>query len=49
MKEPEAEEAFWRSLSRVSAEKDAEIAALKEKIRQMENTKVWKIYRSLKK
>ena len=49
MKEPEAEEAFWRSLSRVSAEKDAEIAALKEKIRQMENTKVWKLYRSLKK
>ena len=49
MKEPEAGEAFWRSLSRVSAEKDAEIAALKEKIRQMENTKVWKLYRSLKK
>lgn len=49
MKEPEAGEAFWKGLSRVSAEKDAEIAALKEKIRQMENTKVWKLYRSLKK
>lgn len=49
MKEPEAREAFWKGFSRVSSEKDAEIAGLKEKIRQMENTKVWKLYRSLKK
>lgn len=49
MKEQEAQAAFWKNFSRVSAEKDAEIKSLKEKIRQMESTKVWKLYRSFKK
>lgn len=49
MKEQEARDAFWKGFSRVSAEKDREIRHLKEKIRQMENTKVWKLYRSFKK
>lgn len=49
MREQDAREAFWKGFSRISAEKDAEIRTLKEKIRQMENTKVWKLYRSIKK
>lgn len=49
LKEQEAGETFWKCFSRVSSEKDAEIRRLKEKIRQMENTKVWKLYRSIKK
>lgn len=49
MKEQEAKAAFWQCFSRVSAEKDAELRRLNEKITQMENTKVWKLYRSIKK
>ena len=49
MKETDAREDFWKNFSRVSAEKDAEIRRLNEKITQMENTKVWKLYRSIKK
>ena len=49
MREQDAREAFWKGFSRISAEKDTEIRTLKEKIRQMENTKVWKLYRSIKK
>lgn len=49
MKETEAGEEFWKSFSRISAAKDQEISRLNEKIRQMENTKVWKLYRSIKK
>lgn len=49
MKEQDAEAVFWKSFSRVSAEQDAEIRRLNEKIAQMENTKIWKLYRSIKK
>ena len=49
MKEQDAREAFWKGFSRISAEKDTEIRTLKEKIRQMENTKVWKLYKTIKK
>ena len=49
MKEQEAQEAFWTSFSRVSAQKDAQIRRLNQKIREMENTKVWKLYRTIKK
>ena len=49
MKESEAQEAFWMSFSRISAEKDKEIQKLKHQISEMENTKAWKLYRSIKK
>ena len=49
MKAQDAGEKFWKSFGLVSAEKDEEIRRLKEKISQMENTKVWKLYRSIKK
>lgn len=49
MKEKEAREAFWQSFSTASAQKDEEIHSLKNRIRQMENTKIWKLYRSIRK
>ena len=49
LKEQEAREEFWRKFSQVSSQKDMEIRHLNEKIRQMENTRVWKLYRSIKK
>ena len=49
MKAKDAGEKFWKSFGLVSAEKDEEIRRLKEKMSQMENTKVWKLYRSIKK
>ena len=49
MKAQDAGEKFWKSFGLVSAEKDEEIRRLKEKISQIENTKVWKLYRSIKK
>lgn len=49
MKSQDAREAFWKSFGQVSAEKDQEIRRLKEKISQMENTKVWKLYTAIKK
>ena len=49
MNESEAQEAFWMSFSRISAEKDKEIQKLKHQISEMENTKAWKLYRSIKK
>ena len=49
MKESEAQEAFWMSFSRISAEKDKEIQKLKHQISEMKNTKAWKLYRSIKK
>lgn len=49
LKEQEAKEEFWRKFSQVSSQKDMEIRHLNEKIRQMENTRVWKLYRSIKK
>ena len=49
MKEKEAREAFWQNLSTVSAQKDEEIHRLKDQIHQMENTKIWKLYRTIRK
>ena len=49
MKEMEAREEFWKVFSQVSQEKDQEIQRLNQKIHEMENTKVWKLYRSIKK
>ena len=49
MKETEAREEFWKVFSQVSQEKDQEIQRLNQKIHEMENTKVWKLYRSIKK
>ena len=49
MKEIEAREEFWKVFSQVSQEKDQEIQRLNQKIHEMENTKVWKLYRSIKK
>ena len=49
MKEQEARDGFWKEFARASAEKDQEIQQLKRKIREMENTKVWKLYKSIKK
>ena len=49
MKAQDAGKSSGRALAMVSAEKDEEIRRLKEKISQMENTKVWKLYRSIKK
>ena len=49
MKEQEAREEFWQKFSQVSSQKEQEIQRLNQKIQQMENTKVWKLYRSIKK
>ena len=49
MKEQEAREGFWKGFARASAEKDQEIQQLKRQIHEMENTKVWKLYKSIKK
>ena len=49
IREQEARDAFWKNFSRVSAQKDAQIRRLNQKIREMENTKVWKLYRTIKK
>lgn len=48
MKETEARDEFWKGFSRVSSEKDQEIQRLNRQISEMENTKVWKLYRSIK-
>ena len=45
----EAREEFWKVFSQVSQEKNQEIQRLNQKIHEMENTKVWKLYRSIKK
>lgn len=49
LKEQEAREEFWQKFSQVSSQKEQEIQRLNQKIQQMENTKVWKLYRSIKK
>ena len=49
MKETEAQDAFWKSFSRIASEKDQEIQRLHRQIHEMENTKAWKLYRSIKK
>lgn len=49
MKETEAQDAFWKSFSKISSEKDQEIQRLNRQIHEMENTKAWKLYRSIKK
>lgn len=49
MKETEAQDAFWKSFSKISSEKDQEIQRLNRRIHEMENTKAWKLYRSIKK
>ena len=49
LREQEARDHFWKEFSRVSAEREQEIQQLKRQIHEMENTKVWKMYRSIKK
>ena len=49
MKETEAQDAFWKSFSRIASEKDQEIQRLHRQIHEMENTKAWKLYLSIKK
>ena len=49
IREQEARDRFWREFSRVSAQRDQEIQHLKRQIHEMENTKVWKMYRSIRK
>lgn len=49
MKDQDAQSEFWNSFSGISAQKDQEIQQLKQQIQAMENTKVWKLYRSIKK
>ena len=44
-----SKEEFWQKFSQVSSQKEQEIQRLNQKIQQMENTKVWKLYRSIKK
>lgn len=41
MKETEAQDAFWKSFSKISSEKDQEIQRLNRQIHEMENTKAW--------
>lgn len=47
--EQKARKEFWSKFAQTEREKDAQIQRLKRKIHEMENTKVWKLYRSLKK
>ena len=49
LKEQEAREEFWQRFSQISSQREQEIQQLNQKIQQMENTKVWKLYRSIKK
>lgn len=49
IKEQDARNEFWKIFSAASAQKDQEIQQLKLTIQAMENTKVWKLYRSIKK
>lgn len=49
LKEQDAREEFWQKFGQVSGEKDAQIRQLKKVIHDMENTKVWKMYRKVKK
>ena len=49
IREQEARDRFWKEFSRVSAQRDKEIQHLKRQIHEMENTKVWKMYRSIRK
>lgn len=49
LKEQEAREEFWQKFAQVSGEKDAQIRQLKKVIHDMENTRVWKMYRKVKK
>ena len=49
IREQEARDRFWKEFSRVSAQRDQEIQHLKRQIHEMENTKVWKMYRSIRK
>lgn len=43
MKETEAQDAFWKSFSKISSEKDQEIQRLNRRIHEMEDTKAWKL------
>ncbi|MBU5481066.1 methyltransferase [Blautia sp. MSJ-19] len=49
MKAQDAQEKFWKAFASASAQKDQEIRKLKRQIHEMENTKVWKLYRGIKK
>lgn len=49
LKEQEVQPEFWQKLSEVSEQKDAEIQQLRQTIHEMENTKVWKLYKTIKK
>lgn len=49
LKEKDAREEFWRKFGQVSMEKDAQIRQLKKVIHDMENTKIWKMYRKVRK
>ena len=49
MKEQEARDEFWKEFGRVSMQREQEIQQLKRQIHEMENTKVWKLYRGIKK
>lgn len=49
IREQEARKEFWEKFAAVSSQKDQEIQRLKQQIRAMENTKVWKLYQSIRK
>lgn len=49
LKEQEARDRFWKEFSRISALREEENRKLKRQIHEMENTKVWKMYKSIKK
>lgn len=49
LKEQEARAEFWKVFDQVSAQKEQEIRQLKQQISEMENTKIWKLYRGIKK
>ena len=56
LNEQETREEFWHKVSQTFSEKDQQIQQadqqiqqLEQKIQQMENTKVWKLYQSIKK
>lgn len=55
LKEQEAQKEFWSSFAKADGEKNAQLLNLKRELKQrdsliseMENTKVWKLYRKLK-